>query len=89
LLARKQVSELTRERDAARAELQKATAENAARIERFVLAARLELAELAHLLVVARQDPNTGKDISDAVLPASIVGKRRAALTAAFELKQA
>jgi NlpC/P60 family protein len=88
LLARKQVSELTRERDAARDELQKATVENAARIERFVLAARLELAELAHLLVVARQDPNTGKDISDPVLPASIVGKRRAALIAAFELKQ-
>jgi NlpC/P60 family len=88
-LARKQVGDLTRERDAARGELQKATAENAARMERFVLAARLELAELAHLLVVARQDPNTGKDIGDPVLPGSIAGKRRAALTAAFELKQA
>src|SRR5206468_12740703 len=88
-LARKQVRELTHERDAARGELQKATAENAARMERFVLAARLELAELAHLLVVARQDPNTGKDIGDPVLPGSIAGKRRAALTAAFELKQA
>jgi NlpC/P60 family len=88
-LARKQVGELTRERDAARGELQKATAENAARMERFVLAARLELAELAHLLVVARQDPNTGKDIGDPVLPGSIAGKRRAALSAAFELKQA
>ena len=88
-LARKQVRELTHERDAARGELQKATAENAARMERFVLAARLELAELAHLLVVARQDPNTGKDIGDAVLPGSIAGKRRAALSAAFELKQA
>ena len=88
-LARKQLGELTRERDAARGELQKATAENAARMERFVLAARLELAELAHLLVVARQDPNTGKDIGDPVLPGSIAGKRRAALTAAFELKQA
>lgn len=89
LMARKQVDELTRERDAARAELQKTTAENAARMEQFVLAARLELAELAHLLVVARQDPNTGKDIGDPVLPASIAGKRRAALTAAFDLKQA
>ncbi|HEV8225821.1 MAG TPA: NlpC/P60 family protein [Methylomirabilota bacterium] len=88
-LARKQLGELTRERDAARGELQKATAENAARMERFVLAARLELAELAHLLVVARQDPNTGKDIGDPVLPGSIAGKRRAALSAAFELKQA
>ena len=88
-LARKQVGDLTRERDAARGELQKATAENAARMERFVLAARLELAELAHLLVVARQDPNTGKDIGDPVLPGSIAGKRRAALSAAFELKQA
>ena len=88
-LARKQVRELTHERDAARGELQKATAENAARMERFVLAARLELAELAHLLVVARQDPNTGKDIGDPVLPGSIAGKRRAALGAAFELKQA
>jgi len=89
LLARKQIGELTRERDAARGELQKATAENAARMERFIVAARLELAELAHLLVVARQDSNTGKDISDPVLPASIAGKRRAALAAAFELKQA
>jgi hypothetical protein len=88
-LARKQVGDLTRERDAARGELQRATAENAARMERFVLAARLELAELAHLLVVARQDPNTGKDIGDPVLPGSIAGKRRATLTAAFELKQA
>ena len=88
-LARKQVGELTHERDAARGELQKATAENAARMERFVLAARLELAELAHLLVVARQDQNTGKDIGDPVLPGSIAGKRRAALSAAFELKQA
>jgi hypothetical protein len=89
LLARKQIGELTRERDAARGQLEKATAENAARMERFILAARLELAELAHLLVVARQDPNTGRDIGDPVLPASIAGKRRAALTAAFELKQA
>src|SRR6266511_2815173 len=78
LLARKQIGELTRERDAARGELQKATAENAARMERFIVAARLELAELAHLLVLARQDSNTGKDISDPVLPASIAGKRRA-----------
>src|SRR5206468_2768393 len=39
-LARKQVRELTHERDAARGELQKATAENAARMERVVPAAR-------------------------------------------------
>ena len=89
LLARQQIAELTREREAARSEVQKLTAANATRMEQLILAARLELAELAHLLVVARQNPYTGKDISDPVLPDSIAGKRRAALTAAFALKQA
>ena len=89
LLSRQQIDDLGRERDAAKSELQRVTAANAARMEQFILAARLELAELAHLLVVARQSLNTGKDIGDPVLPASIAGKRRAALTAAFELKQA
>lgn len=91
-LNRHQIVQLTQERDAARSELAKleaAKAANAAQIDRFVLAARLELAELAHLLTVARTNPNTGKDVNDPVLPASITGKRREALTAAFELKQA
>ena len=57
LSTRHQIAELTRERDAARILVQKLTAANAATIEQFVLAARLELAELAHLLVVARQNP--------------------------------
>jgi hypothetical protein len=89
LSTRQQIAELARERDAARSEVQKLTADSAARTEQFVLAARLELAEIAHLLVVARQNPYTGKDISDPVLPDSIAGKRRAALTAAFALKDA
>jgi hypothetical protein len=89
LSTRKQIGELTRERDAARSEVEKLRAANAAGVEQFILAARLELAELAHLLVVARQNPNSGKDIQDPALPASITGKRRDALTAAFALKQA
>jgi hypothetical protein len=89
LSARKQIGELTRERDAARSEIQKLTAANATKMEQFILAARLELAELAHLLVVARQNPNSGNDIQDPVLPPSITGKRRDTLTAAFALKQA
>ena len=62
LSTRKQIGELTRERDAARSEVEKLRAANAAGVEQFILAARLELAELAHLLVVARQNPNSGKD---------------------------
>jgi len=95
-MTRHQVLELMRERDAARSELRKATAAgesaaavNDAKIERYVLAARLELAELAHLLAVARRSLYTGKDIPDPVLPASISGKRRATLEAAFALKRA
>jgi len=96
LMTRAQVVELTRERDAARSELQKtkagteaATAASEAKIDRYVLAARLELAELAHLLVVARRSLFTGKDIADPALPESISGKRRQALQAALALKQA
>jgi hypothetical protein len=89
LSTRQQIAELTRQRDAARSEVQKLTAANAARMEQVILAARLELAELAHLLAVARQNPYTGKDINDPVLPDPIAGKRRAALTAAFALKHA
>lgn len=93
--AQKQITEMRQARDAARSEVQKLTAANAAataahatRLEQVIAAARAELAELAHLLVVARQNPNTGRDIKDPVLPASISGKRRDALTAAFALKQ-
>jgi NlpC/P60 family len=89
LSTRQQITELRRERDVARSEVQKLTTDSAARTEQFVLAARLELAELAHLLVIARQNPYTGKDIADPALPDSIAGKRRAALTAAIALKHA
>ena len=88
LLNRQQVSELTRERDRARSELQGLSASGSAQAK-IVLATRLELAELAHLLTVARLSSYTGKDISEPVLPPSITGKRRDALTAAFALKQA
>lgn len=91
-----EIAALRRERDAARREVQKlttaaaaATAANATQTERLILTARAELAELAHLLVMARQNPNPGKDIKDPVLPASIAGKRRNALNAAFALKDA
>ena len=96
LMTREQIVELTRERDTARSEIQKTKAASAAaiaanetKIDRYVLAARLELAELAHLLVVARRSLYTGKDIPDPVLPESILGKRRNALRAALALKQA
>lgn len=96
LLTREQIVGLTRERDAARSQLQKTTAAteaaaaaNEAKIDRYVLAARIELAELAHLLVVARRSLYTGKDIPDPVLPESVSGKRRDALRAALALKQA
>jgi len=88
---RQQIAELTRERDAARSEVQKlkaASAAHATTVDQLIRAARVELAELAHLLVVARQNANTGKEVKDPELPASIFGKRRAALTAAFALKQ-
>src|SRR5262245_18878147 len=95
LMTRQQIGTLTRERDAARSELGKTTAAsesaaaaNAASIDRFVLAARVELAELAHLLVVARRSLYTGKDVPDPALPDSISGKRRNALQAALALKQ-
>ena len=88
LLNRQQVSALTRERDRARSELQELSASGSAQAK-IVLATRLELAELAHLLTVARLSSYTGKDISEPVLPPSITGKRRDALTAAFALKQA
>ncbi len=88
LLNRQQVSELTRERDGARSELQELSASRSAQ-GKIVLATRLELAGLAHLLTVARLSSSTGKDIGDPVLPPSITGKRRDALTAAFALKQA
>jgi len=88
LLNRQQVSELTRERDRARSELQELSASESAR-EKIVLATRLEVAELAHLLTVARLSSYTGKDISDPVVPPRVTGKRRDALTSAVALKQA
>jgi hypothetical protein len=47
----------------------------------------IERDELAQLVMAVRQNPNTGKDIKDPALAASITGKREA-LTAAFALKQ-
>ena len=85
---RQQVGELTRERDRARSEVQELSASGLAQAK-IVLATRLELAELTHLLTVARLSPYTGQDIRDPALPPSITGKRRDALTAAFALKQA
>ena len=63
-------------------------AANAAKVEQALAAARAERDELAQLVVAFRQNPNTGKDIKDPALPASITGKRRDALTAAVALKR-
>jgi len=51
-------------------------------------AARAERDELAQLVIALRQNPTRGKDIRDPALPASIIGKRREAIAAAFALKQ-
>jgi len=93
--AQKQIATLTQARDAAQRDSQRLTAAsaaaaaaNAAKAEQSIAAARAERDELALLVVALRQNPNTGKDIKDPALPASITGKRRDALTAAFALKQ-
>ncbi|MDO8476814.1 MAG: NlpC/P60 family protein [Candidatus Rokubacteria bacterium] len=92
--AQKQIATLTQARDAAQRDSQRLTATsaaaaaNAAKAEQSLAAARVERGELALLVVALRQNPNTGKDIKDPALPASITGKRRDALTAAFALKQ-
>jgi cell wall-associated NlpC family hydrolase len=92
--AQKQIATLTQARDAAQRDSQRLTAASAAaaasaaKTEQSLAAARAERDELALLVVALRQNPNTGKDIKDPALPASITGKRREALTAAFALKQ-
>lgn len=94
LYAQKQIATLTQARDAAQRDNQRlmvasaAAAASAAKAEESLAAARAERDELALLVVAVRQNPNTGKDIKDPALPASITGKRRDALTAAFALKQ-
>jgi cell wall-associated NlpC family hydrolase len=94
LYAQKQIAALTQARDAAQRDNQRLTvvsaaaAANAAKVEQSLAVARAERDELAQLVVAVRQNPNTGKDIKDPALAASITGKRREALTAAFALKQ-
>ena len=94
LYAQKQIATLTQARDAAQRDSQRLTATSAAaaagaaKAEQSLAAARAERDELALLVIALRQNPNTGKDIRDPALPASITGKRRDALTAAFALKQ-
>ena len=94
LYAQKQIATLTQARDATQRDSQRLTAAiaaaaaNASKVEQSLAAARAERDELAQLVVAVRQNPNTGKDIKDPALPASITGKRRDALTAAFALKQ-
>lgn len=94
LYAQKQISTLTQARDAAQRDNQRlmaaiaAAAANALKVEQLLAVGRAERDELAQLVVAVRQNPNTGKDIKDPALAASITGKRREALTAAFALKQ-
>lgn len=94
LYAQKQIATLTQARDAAQRDNERLTAANAAaaanasKVEQSLAVARAERDELAQLVVAVRQSPNTGKDVKDPVLAASITGKRREALTAAFALKQ-
>ncbi len=92
--AQKQIALLTQARDAAQRDNQRLTmssaaaAANAAKVEQSLAAARAERDEMAQLVIAVRQNPNTGKDVKDPALPASIAGKRREALMAAFALKQ-
>jgi len=65
-----------------------ASAANAAKVDQALAGVRAERDELTQLVVSIRQNPFPGKDIKDPALPASIAGKRREALTAAFALKQ-
>ena len=94
LYAQKQIAALTQARDAAQRENQRLTmssaaaAANAAKVDQALAATRAERDEFATLVIAIRQNPNTGKDIKDPALPASITGKRRDALAAAFALKQ-
>lgn len=94
LYAQKEIGALTQARDAAQRDNQRLTAASAAaaadaaKVEQSLAAVRAERDDLAELVVAVRHNPNTGKDIKDPVLAASITGKRREALTAAFALKQ-
>ena len=94
IYGQKEIATLTQARDAAQRESQRLTATSAAaaasavKAEQALAAARAERDEIALLVVALRQNPTTGKDIKDPALPASIAGKRREALTAAFALKQ-
>jgi cell wall-associated NlpC family hydrolase len=95
LYAQRHIATLTQARDAAaQRDSQRLTAASAAAAasaamaEQSLAAARAERDELALLVIALRQNPNTGKDIKDPALPASITGKRRDTLTAAFALKQ-
>lgn len=92
--AKGQIAALTLARDTAQVDNQRlaassaAAAANAAKVEQALVAARAQRDQMALLVVAVRQNPNTGKDIKDPTLPASITGKRRDALAAAFALKQ-
>jgi len=94
LNSQKKIAAITQARDAAQRDNERLTASsaaaeaNAAKVEQSLAAVRAERDELAQLVVAVRQNPNTGKDIKDPALAASITGKRRDALTAAFALKQ-
>lgn len=94
LYAQKQIAMLTQARDAAQRDNQRlamssaAAAASAAKVDQTLAATRAERDDLAALVIAIRQNPNTGKDIKDPALPASITGKRRDTLTAALALKQ-
>jgi cell wall-associated NlpC family hydrolase len=94
LYAQKQIAALTQARDAAQRDNQRLTmasataSANAAKVEQALAAARAERDEMAQLVIAVRQNPSMAKDIKDPALPASIAGKRRDALMAAFALKQ-
>lgn len=94
LYAQKEIAALTQARDAAQRDSQRLTmsaaaaAANAAKTDQALAAARAERDEMAALVIAVRQNPSMAKDIKDPALPASIAGKRRDALMAAFALKQ-
>jgi len=90
----KQIGALTQARDAAQRDNQRlmtagvAAAANTVKLEQSLAAMRAERDEMAQVVVALRQNPSTGRDIRDPALPASIGGKRREALAAAYALKQ-
>jgi cell wall-associated NlpC family hydrolase len=94
LYAQKEIATLTQARDSAQRDNQRLTmaaaaaAANAAKTDQALAAARAERDEMAALVIAVRQNQSMAKDIKDPALPASIAGKRRDALMAAFALKQ-